>query len=148
MVMYHFFYGLLDLSLGGYILAAFVMTQITIAAVTLYLHRFQAHRALELHPLISHFFRCWLWLTTGMNTKEWTAIHRKHHARCETTEDPHSPQVLGIQKVLWEGAELYKKESKNKETLERYGQGTPDDWIERHLYTPTITLAGYPEAMA
>jgi stearoyl-CoA desaturase (delta-9 desaturase) len=112
-----------------------VMTHITIAAVTIYLHRCQAHRALELHPLVSHFFRFWLWLTTGMVTKEWAAIHRKHHAKCETEEDPHSPQVRGIKKVLLEGAELYRAESKNGETMEKYGHGTPDDWIEHNLYS-------------
>src|SRR5262249_49417752 len=100
-----------------------------------YLHRYQAHRSLEMHPIISHFFRFWLWLTTGMVTKEWAAIHRKHHARVETDEDPHSPVTKGIKKVFFEGAELYRKESKNKETLERYGEGTPDDWLERNLYT-------------
>jgi stearoyl-CoA desaturase (Delta-9 desaturase) len=129
-------YGLLHLSFWGYALALIVMTQITIASVTIYLHRHQAHRALTLHPAISHFFRLWLWLTTGMTTKIWTAIHRKHHAKCEGVEDPHSPQVMGLKKVLWNGAELYRKEAKNQETLDRYGQGTPDDWIERHLYTP------------
>jgi stearoyl-CoA desaturase (Delta-9 desaturase) len=103
--------------------------------VTIYLHRCQAHRALELHPLVSHFFRFWLWLTTGMVTKEWAAIHRKHHAKCETVEDPHSPQIYGINRVLWAGVLLYVKESFNKETLERYGHGTPDDWMERNLYT-------------
>jgi stearoyl-CoA desaturase (delta-9 desaturase) len=129
------FSGLLDLPWWGYIAAALVLTHVTIAAVTIYLHRCQAHRALELHPLISHFFRFWLWLTTGMVTKEWAAIHRKHHAKCETVEDPHSPQVYGINRVLWAGVFLYVKESFNKETLERYGHGTPDDWIERNLYT-------------
>lgn len=128
-------HGLLHLSWWGYLLAVLIMTQITIAAVTIYLHRCQAHRALDLHPIVSHFFRFWLWMTTGMVTKEWTAIHRKHHAKVETDEDPHSPQVKGLRKVMWEGAELYRKESRNKETLERYGQGTPDDWIERHVYT-------------
>lgn len=129
------FSGLLDLPWWGYIAAALVLTHITIAAVTIYLHRCQAHRALELHPLVSHFFRFWLWLTTGMVTKEWAAIHRKHHAKCETVEDPHSPQVYGINRVLWAGVFLYVKESFNKETLERYGHGTPEDWIERNLYT-------------
>jgi len=117
------------------VLAALALTHVTIAAVTIYLHRCQAHRALELHPLISHFFRFWLWLTTGMVTKEWAAIHRKHHAKCETVEDPHSPQIYGINRVLWAGVFLYVKESFNKETLERYGHGTPDDWMERNLYT-------------
>jgi len=129
------FSGLLDLPWWGYALAALALTHVTIAAVTIYLHRCQAHRALELHPLISHFFRFWLWLTTGMVTKEWAAIHRKHHAKCETVEDPHSPQIYGINRVLWAGVLLYVKESFNKETLERYGHGTPDDWMERNLYT-------------
>ncbi|TVR65978.1 MAG: acyl-CoA desaturase [Candidatus Competibacteraceae bacterium] len=115
-------------------MATLVMTHVTIAAVTIFLHRTQAHRALDLHPLVSHFFRFWLWLTTGMITRQWVAIHRKHHAKCETPDDPHSPQVLGIRKVLWEGAELYRVEADRTETLERYGHGTPDDWLERHLY--------------
>jgi stearoyl-CoA desaturase (Delta-9 desaturase) len=112
-----------------------VVTHITIAAVTIYLHRCQAHRALDLHAIPSHFFRFWLWLTTGMVTKEWAAIHRKHHAKCETEEDPHSPVTRGIKKVLLEGSELYRTESKNRETMEKYGHGTPDDWIEHNLYT-------------
>jgi stearoyl-CoA desaturase (delta-9 desaturase) len=112
-----------------------ILTHITIAGVTIYLHRCQAHRALDLHAIPSHFFRFWLWLTTGMVTKEWAAIHRKHHAKCETEEDPHSPVTRGIKKVLLEGAELYRAESKNLETMEKYGHGTPDDWIERNLYT-------------
>ncbi|MGH8669077.1 MAG: DesA family fatty acid desaturase [Burkholderiales bacterium] len=129
------FSGLFDLSWWGYVLAALGLTHVTIAAVTIFLHRCQAHRALELHPVVSHFFRFWLWLTTGMVTKEWAAIHRKHHAKCETAEDPHSPQVYGINRVLWAGVFLYVKESYNKETLERYGHGTPDDWVERNIYT-------------
>ena len=128
-------YGLLQLPWWGYILVTLVLTQITIFSVTIFLHRHQAHRALDLHPILSHFFRFWLWLTTGMETKQWAAIHRKHHAKVETAEDPHSPQVKGIWKVLLEGTELYRKESRNKDTLERYGQGTPDDWMERNVYT-------------
>src|SRR3970282_991305 len=128
------FTGWLELSLWGDVIAALALTHVTIAAVTIFLHRHQAHRALDLHPLVSHFFRLWLWLTTGMVTKEWAAIHRKHHAKCETAEDPHSPQVHGINKVLWLGVFLYVKESFNRETLERYGHGTPDDWMERHVY--------------
>ncbi len=128
--------GFVDLPWWGFVVAALALTHVTIAAVTIFLHRCQAHRALELHPIISHFFRFWLWLTTGMVTKEWAAIHRKHHAKCETEEDPHSPQVYGINRVLWGGVFLYVKESYNSETLERYGHGTPDDWIERKLYTP------------
>jgi stearoyl-CoA desaturase (Delta-9 desaturase) len=111
------------------------VTHITIASVTIYLHRHQAHRALELHAIPSHFFRFWLWLTTGQVTKEWAAIHRKHHAKCDTEEDPHSPVTRGIKKVFWQGAELYRAESKNLETMEKYGHGTPADWIERNLYT-------------
>jgi stearoyl-CoA desaturase (Delta-9 desaturase) len=129
-------YGLINLSFWGYVAATLLLTHITIISITVFLHRHQAHRALDLHPWPSHFFRAWLWATTGMKTKSWAAIHRKHHARCETTEDPHSPQILGIKKVLLEGAELYSQEANNAETLERYGYGTPDDWLERHLYTP------------
>ncbi|WP_283150738.1 DesA family fatty acid desaturase [Silvimonas soli] len=128
--------GLIDLPWWGYIVVMLVFTHITIAGVTIYLHRNQTHRGLDLHPIPSHFFRFWLWLSTGMVTKEWVAIHRKHHARCETAEDPHSPQVLGLKKVMWEGAELYRQESKNKETIEKYGVGAPDDWLERNVYTP------------
>lgn len=127
-------HGLLGLSFWELVLVTLLMTHVTIAAVTIFLHRAQAHRALDLHPLASHFFRFWLWLTTGMITRQWVAIHRKHHAKCETPDDPHSPQVLGIRKVLWEGAELYRVEADRTETLERYGHGTPDDWLERHLY--------------
>jgi stearoyl-CoA desaturase (delta-9 desaturase) len=129
------FTGVLDLPWWGYVVYALVLTHITIAAVTIYLHRHSAHRALDLHPIPAHFFRFWLWLTTGMLTKHWTAIHRKHHAKCETVEDPHSPQIYGIRKVLLQGAELYRKEGRNQETLDRYGYGTPDDWLERKLYS-------------
>jgi len=129
-----YFYGLLDLTLGGYVIAALVMVQITMMAVTLYLHRDQAHRAVDLHPVLRHFFRFWIWCTSGMRTREWVAVHRKHHAFCETVDDPHSPQVFGLKKVLLEGAELYKEETRNTETLEKYGRGTPDDWLERNLY--------------
>ena len=127
--------GLLDFSAWEVVIWTVVVTHITIASVTIYLHRHQAHRSLELHAIPSHFFRFWLWLTTGQVTKEWAAIHRKHHAKCDTEEDPHSPQTRGIRKVLLEGAELYRTESKNQETLDKYGHGTPDDWIERHVYT-------------
>lgn len=126
--------GLIDLPWWGYVVVALVLTHITIASVTIFLHRHQAHCALELHPIPSHFFRFWLWLTTGMVTKEWAAIHRKHHAKCETEEDPHSPQTRGIRKVLLEGAELYRAEARNEETIERYGHGTPNDWLERNVY--------------
>jgi stearoyl-CoA desaturase (delta-9 desaturase) len=127
-------HGLVPLPWWGYIVVAAVLTHITIASVTIFLHRSQAHRGLDLHPIISHFFRFWLWLTTGMVTKEWVAIHRKHHAKVETDEDPHSPQTRGIDTVLLQGAELYRAESKNRETLDKYGHGTPDDWLERNLY--------------
>jgi stearoyl-CoA desaturase (delta-9 desaturase) len=133
-------YGILNLPWWGNIIAALILTHITIAAVTIYLHRCQAHKSLTLHPIISHFFRFWLWLTTGMVTKEWVAIHRKHHAKCETEDDPHSPQVKGIKKVLFEGAELYREESFNEETVTRYGKGAPNDWLERHVYTPHSAL--------
>jgi len=128
--------GLIELPWWGYIVVTLVLTHITIASVTIYLHRCQAHRGLDLHPVMAHFFRFWLWFTTATITKAWVAIHRKHHAKCETPEDPHSPQMLGINKVLWQGAELYRAEAVNTATLERYGHGTPDDWLERTLYTP------------
>jgi stearoyl-CoA desaturase (delta-9 desaturase) len=128
--------GLVDLPWWAEVLITLGLTHVSIAAVTIFLHRHQAHRALDLHPLPAHFFRLWLWLATGMVTKEWAAVHRKHHAKCETPEDPHSPQVLGIHRVLWTGVFLYVKEARNAETLRRYGHGTPDDWIENHLYTP------------
>jgi len=127
--------GLLNFSAWEVVIYTLVVTHITIASVTIYLHRHQAHRALDLHPIPSHFFRFWLWLTTGQVTKEWASIHRKHHAKGDTEEDPHSPQTRGIRKVLLEGAELYRAESKNKETMDKYGHGTPDDWIERNVYT-------------
>jgi stearoyl-CoA desaturase (Delta-9 desaturase) len=126
--------GLLNASGWEIFFFTLIATHITIAAVTIYLHRCQAHRALDLHAIPSHFFRFWLWLTTGMVTKEWAAIHRKHHAKCETEDDPHSPITRGIKKVLFEGAELYRAEAKNKETIQKFGHGAPDDWIERNLY--------------
>ena len=129
------FNGLIDLPWWGYVLVALALTHVTIAGVTIYLHRHQAHRALDLHPIPAHFFRFWLWMTTGQVTKEWTAIHRKHHAKCEREGDPHSPVIFGIKTVFWKGAELYRAEAKNKETMERYGHGTPDDWMERNVYT-------------
>jgi stearoyl-CoA desaturase (delta-9 desaturase) len=135
------FAGVFDLPWWGVALVTLGLTHITIAAVTIFLHRCQAHRALDLHPLPAHFFRFWLWLTTGMVTKEWAAIHRKHHAKCETPEDPHSPQIYGINRVLWGGVFLYVKEAYNRETLERYGHGTPDDWMERNVYS-RFTLSG------
>ncbi|HEX5489515.1 MAG TPA: fatty acid desaturase [Rhodanobacteraceae bacterium] len=113
-----------------------VTTQLTIFAVTLFLHRSQAHRGVDFHPVVSHFLRFWNWLGTGMVTREWVAVHRKHHAHCETEQDPHSPQIAGIGKVFFEGAELYRDAAANEADLQKYGRGTPDDWIERHLYTP------------
>ena len=137
----HLFAGVFDLPWWGLVIVALALTHVTIASVTIYLHRCQAHRALDLHPVVAHFFRFWLWLTTGQVTKEWAAVHRKHHARCETPEDPHSPQQVGINRVLWGGVFLYVRESRNKDTLERYGHGTPDDWAERNLYS-RFTLLG------
>ncbi|MBC7648379.1 MAG: fatty acid desaturase [Vitreoscilla sp.] len=128
-------HGLLAASWWQIVLYALVTTHITIACVTIYLHRHQAHRAMDLHAIPAHFFRLWLWLGTGQVTKEWVSIHRKHHAKCETVDDPHSPVAYGIKKVFWQGAELYRAESKNKETMTKYGHGTPNDWIERNLYT-------------
>jgi stearoyl-CoA desaturase (delta-9 desaturase) len=127
-------YGLLNLSLLGYVVATLILTQITIAAVTIYLHRNQSHRALALHPVVSHFFRCWLWMTTGMVTADWVAIHRKHHASTEVEGDPHSPKIEGLRKVLWQGAELYRNATKDKAMIEKYSHGTPDDWVERNVY--------------
>ncbi len=129
-------YGVLNLSFWGYVFATIALTQVTIAAVTIYLHRYQTHRALTLHPIVSHFFRLWLWLSTGMITAEWVAIHRKHHATTDIEGDPHSPKVLGLKKVFWQGAELYKKASKDKAMIEKYSHGTPNDWIERSVYSP------------
>jgi stearoyl-CoA desaturase (delta-9 desaturase) len=128
-------HGYLDWAWWQIVLITLALTHITIASVTIFLHRCQAHRALDLHPIAAHFFRFWLWLTTGMVTKEWAAVHRKHHAKCETIDDPHSPQVLGIITVLSRGAELYKSETKNQETLQKFGHGTPDDWLERNVYS-------------
>jgi len=127
--------GLLQATWWQIVIFTLVMTHVTIVSVTVFLHRSQAHRGLDLHPAVMHFFRFWLWLTTGMVTKEWVAIHRKHHAKCEREGDPHSPMMFGIWKVLFRGAELYRSESKNKETLAKYGHGTPDDWIERNVYS-------------
>jgi stearoyl-CoA desaturase (delta-9 desaturase) len=127
--------GVLNWSGWAILAYTLVTTHITIAAVTIYLHRHQAHRALELHALPSHFFRFWLWVSTGMQTKAWAAIHRKHHAKCETDDDPHSPQTRGLKEVFWRGAELYRAEAKNAETLSKYGHGTPNDWVENHVYS-------------
>jgi stearoyl-CoA desaturase (delta-9 desaturase) len=139
--------GFFDVPWWGVVLYALVVTHLTIIGVTLYLHRCQAHRALALHPVVSHFLRFWLWLTTGMETRQWVAVHRKHHAKVETAEDPHSPQVYGIRKVLLEGAELYRIGAKDEETLARYSHGCPDDWLERKVYRPH-TSKGYFVMMA
>ena len=133
-------HGLLHASGWAIVAYTLIMTHITIIGVTVYLHRCQAHRALDLHPAVSHFFRGWLWMTTGMVTGQWASIHRKHHAKCETEDDPHSPQTRGLPKVLWQGAELYRSEAKNAETLRKFGHGTPDDWIERNVYAKHAIL--------
>jgi stearoyl-CoA desaturase (Delta-9 desaturase) len=133
-VVMNYFSGIFALPWWGYGIVVLALTHISIAAVTIFLHRHQAHRALDLSPSVSHFFRLWLWLTTGMVTKEWVAIHRKHHAKCEQEGDPHSPYMHGLGKVFWEGAELYRQESRNPETIDRYGHLTPDDWIEKNIY--------------
>jgi len=130
--------GLLGLSFWQRVLVTLALTHVTIASVTIFLHRSQAHRALDLHPLVGHFFRLWLWLTTGMQTRDWVAVHRKHHAKCETAEDPHSPQTRGLRTVLLRGAELYMAERARIETLERYGRGTPHDWLERNVYSQWV----------
>ncbi len=127
--------GILQLNWWQMVLFTLALTHVTMISVTVFLHRHQAHRALDLHPVASHFFRFWLWLTTGQVTKEWTAIHRKHHAKCEGPQDPHSPHVHGIKTVLLQGYELYRAEALNQETLARFGHGTPDDWLERHFYS-------------
>ncbi|HAT7073210.1 TPA: acyl-CoA desaturase [Legionella pneumophila] len=129
-------FGFLNMTLWGYLLTGFVLTHITTTAVTIYLHRYQTHRALTLHPVVSHFFRFWLWLTTGMTTAEWVAIHRKHHANTDMEGDPHSPQVFTLKKVFWQVPELYREASKDKDMIKKYSSGTPNDWIERKLYSP------------
>jgi len=132
--------GLTGWGLGAIAVYFLLATQLTIFAVTLYLHRSQAHRGVDFHPIIAHLFRFWTWLTTSMITREWAAIHRKHHAKCETAEDPHSPQVLGIGTVMGSGVELYRAARADRGSIEKYGKGCPDDWIERHLYTPYATF--------
>src|SRR5665647_3233279 len=128
-------HGFWHLTWWQIVLFTLAVTHVTMISVTVFLHRHQAHRALDLHPIASQFFRFWLWLTTGQVTKEWASIHRKHHAKCEQPDDPHSPHVYGIKTVLLQGYELYRAEASNKETMARYGHGTPNDWLERHLYT-------------
>ena len=132
--------GLVGLGWPGLLVVLLVFTQLTIFSVTLFLHRSQAHRGVDFHPVLSHFFRFWTWLTTSMITREWVAIHRKHHAKVETEEDPHSPQTRGIGKVFWQGVELYREARADRPSIEQYGKGAPDDWIERHLYTPHANL--------
>ena len=126
--------GLAGASWLAWILTFALIGQFTIVSVTLYLHRCQAHRGVDMHPILTHPMRFWLWLTTAMVTKEWVAIHRKHHAKCETAEDPHSPQVFGINTVVFHGVTLYQKASKDRSIMEQYGAGTPDDWLERNVY--------------
>ncbi|ALM86113.1 fatty acid desaturase [Bordetella sp. N] len=133
-------HGLLHLGWLQITAITLIATHITIVCTTLYLHRSQTHRGVDFHPVVAHFFRLWLWLTTGMTTREWVAVHRKHHAHCEREGDPHSPRIFGAMRVFLRGADLYREEVARKETLERYGNGTPDDWIERHLYTPHSVL--------
>jgi stearoyl-CoA desaturase (delta-9 desaturase) len=132
--------GLTQASWGTWIIFGLIVTQLTIFTMTLYLHRSQSHRGVEFHPALAHFFRFWSWFSTGINTKEYVAIHRKHHAKCETEEDPHSPQVYGLNKVLFDGVDLYRTASLNRDDMDKYGLGTPDDWIERKLYTPYTIL--------
>lgn len=132
--------SLLDFHWATWLLWALVVTQLTIFSVTVYLHRAQAHRALDVRPALAHVIRCWLWLTTGMSTQQWVAVHRKHHAHCETEQDPHSPQVLGLKKVFFLGARLYAKEASNPQTVARYATGAPNDWLERNVYTRASTL--------
>lgn len=133
-------HGLFELPFCGYLVTILALTHISLVSASIFLHRHQAHRALKLHPIASHFFRFWLWLTSGMRTREWVAVHRKHHAHCETEADPHSPQLLGINKVLWGGAVLYRRAASDAATIKRYGKGTPNDWVERHVYEPMSHL--------
>ena len=138
-----YYYGILGLGFWGYVIAGALGVHITLIAITLYHHREQAHRSVDLHPALRHFFRFWLWINTGVITKQWVAVHRKHHAMCEREGDPHSPQLVGLKTVLLQGAELYRKEARNPETVEKYGRGTPDDWVERHVYSrwPNVGIA-------
>lgn len=130
-----YYYGILGLGFWGYVIAGAIGVHITLIAITLYHHREQAHRSIDLHAALRHFFRFWLWMNTGVITRQWVAVHRKHHAMCERDGDPHSPQLVGLKTVLLQGAELYRKEARNPETVEKYGRGTPDDWVERHVYS-------------
>jgi stearoyl-CoA desaturase (delta-9 desaturase) len=132
--IYSHFYGLAGLGVWGYVIVTLAWMHATMMAVTLYFHRDQAHRSVDLHPAIRHLCRFWLWLNTGASTREWVAVHRKHHAFCEKDGDPHSPRLFGLKRVLLEGAELYRAEAKRPETLEKYAKGCPNDWLENHLY--------------
>jgi stearoyl-CoA desaturase (delta-9 desaturase) len=141
--LYQHFYGLADLNVWGYIVVSLAFMHVTLLGITLYYHRDQAHRSVKLHPVVRHFFRLWLWINTGANTKEWVAVHRKHHAYCERDGDPHSPAIFGLRNIVLEGAEYYRKEAAKPETLEKFGRGTPDDWLERNLYNrwPNLGVA-------
>lgn len=132
--MTDYLYGLTNLSFWGYVIVTVFMVQLAMMSVTLYLHRDQAHRAVNLHPMLRHLFRFWIWITSGMGTRQWVAVHRKHHAFCETEGDPHSPRIFGLKRVLLEGSELYQVEAANPDTLDKYGRGTPQDWLERNIY--------------
>jgi stearoyl-CoA desaturase (delta-9 desaturase) len=132
--LYEHYYGLADLSIWGYIVVTLLWLHCTMMAVTLYYHRDQAHRAVDLHPVVRHICRFWLWINTGSSTREWVAVHRKHHAHCEKEGDPHSPRLYGLKRVLLEGAELYRVAARDRETLEKYAKGTPNDWLENNLY--------------
>jgi len=132
-------HGILDFSVLELVVYTLIVTHVTIVAVTVYLHRYSAHRSLQLHPALQHFFRFWLWMTTGLGTQGWTAVHRKHHAKCETIEDPHSPVIMGIGEIFWRGVEVYRIQAENEETLKKYGRGCPEDWMERNVYTRCTT---------
>jgi len=132
--LYEHFYGLADLGIWGYVAVTLLWIHVTLIAVTIYFHRDQAHRSVDLHPVVRHICRFWLWLNTGASTRQWVGVHRKHHAHCEKEGDPHSPRLFGLKKVLLEGAELYRIEAANRETLDKYAKGTPNDWLENHLY--------------
>jgi stearoyl-CoA desaturase (Delta-9 desaturase) len=141
--LFEHFYGLANLSPLGYVLVTLLFLHVTLQAVTLYYHRDQAHRSVDLHPAVRHFCRFWLWLNTGSSTREWVAVHRKHHAHCEKEGDPHSPRLFGLKKVVLEGAELYRVAARDPETLEKYAKGTPNDWLENNLYHhPTRSYYG------
>ena len=130
-----FMYGLCHhMSIWSYVVVGFLMVQVTMMAVTLYLHRDAAHRGVDLHPVLRHFFRFWIWATSGMITAEWVAVHRKHHAFSDVDGDPHSPVMMGLRKILLQGAEVYRDSARDPEIVAKYGRGTPDDWLERNVY--------------